>query len=180
MLKTLSVLTFFVCASLANDTIHKMTPKQLHVLQTVRDVAKCIPDKNGKTYENTVSAICITESSAGKNTIGDFNHKKSITKASLGAMQVRVATARHVSQYVPKLNWLNKLSDIQIASRLLGDTRLGAKIAAHYVVILHNTRGNQFNAISGYNGGMVNHKYYNKIMKNKDIVAQLVANGKLS
>jgi hypothetical protein len=157
-----------------------MTQKQLHVLQTVRDVAKNIHDKNGKTYENTVSAICITESSAGKNTIGDFNKKKSITKASLGAMQMRVSTARHVSQFVPSLKWINKLSDIQIASRLLGDTRLGAKIAAHYVVILHNTRPNQYNAISGYNGGMVNPTYYNKIMKNKEVVAQLVANGKLS
>lgn len=179
-MKILSFLVLFVCASLADNTIHQMSPKQLHVLQTVRDVAKNIPDKNGKTYENTVSAICITESSAGKNTIGDFHNKKSITKASLGPMQVRVATARHVSQYVKKLSWLNKLSDIQLAARLLGDTRLSAKVATHYVVLLHNTRGNSFNAVSGYNGGMVNHKYYDKIMKNKAVIAQLVSSGKLS
>ncbi len=179
-MKFISLTVLFVCASLADNTIHQMSPKQLHVLQTVRDVAKNIPDKNGKTYENTLSAICITESSAGKNTIGDFHNKKSITKASLGPMQVRVATARHVSQSVKKLSWLNKLSDIQLAARLLGDTRLSAKVATYYVVLLHNQRGNSFNAVSGYNGGMVNHRYYDKIMKNKELVAQLVSSGKLS
>jgi hypothetical protein len=177
MVKFISLLVLFVCASLADNT---MTKKQLHVLQTVRDVAKTIPDKHGKTYENTLSAICITESSAGKNTIGDFHNKKSITKASLGPMQVRVSTARHVSQNVKKLSWLNKLTDIQLAARLLGDTRLSAKVAAYYVVLLHNQRGNAFNAISGYNGGMVNHQYYNKIIKNQAVVAQLVSSGKLS
>lgn len=180
MMKSLSLLVLFVCASLADNTNHKMSDKQLHVLQTVRDVAKNIPDKNGNTYENTVSAICITESSAGKNTIGDFHKHKSITKASLGPMQVRVSTARHVSKSVKTLSWLNKLNDIQLAARLLGDTRLSAKVATYYVVLLHNQRKNPFNAVSGYNGGMINHTYYNKVMKNKEVVAQLVSSGKLS
>lgn len=180
MMKSLSLLVLFVCASLADNTKHYMTDKQLHVLQTVRDVAKSIPDKNGKTYENIVSAICITESSAGDHTIGDFHKQKSLTKASLGAMQMKVSTARHVSQYVKTLHWINKLNDMQLAARLLGDTKLGAKIAAHYVVLLHNSRGNSFNAISGYNGGMNNPKYYNKIMQNKEVVAHLVSSGKLS
>ncbi len=179
-MKILSFLVLFVCASLADNTSNQMSPKQLNVLQTVRDVAKSIPDKHGKTYENTLSAICITESSAGKNTIGDFHNKKSFTKASLGPMQVRVSTARHISQCVKDLSWLNKLNDTQLAARLLGDTRLSAKVAAHYVVLLHNQRGNAFNAVSGYNGGMVNHKYYDKVIKNEIVVAQLVAHGKLS
>ncbi|WP_295052915.1 transglycosylase SLT domain-containing protein [Sulfuricurvum sp.] len=157
-----------------------MTPKQLHVLQTVRDVARSIPDKNGKTYEDTVSAICLTESSAGKNTIGDFKHKKSFTKASLGAMQIQVATARHVSQNVKKLRWLNDLSDVQLAGRLLGDIRLSAKVATHYLVLLQNQRLDSFYAISGYNGGTINHTYYNRVMKNKDLVNHLVSSGKLS
>lgn len=179
-MKSLSLLVLFVCASLADNTNDTMSPKQLHVLQTVRNVAKNIPDKNGKTYENMVSAICLTESSAGKNTIGDFHNHRSITKASLGAMQIRVSTARHVSQNIKALNWLNNLSDIQLAARLLGDTQLSAKVATYYLVLLHNSRGNSFNAISGYNGGMVNHTYYNKIMYNSAVVAQLVSSGKLS
>ncbi|MFY9143397.1 transglycosylase SLT domain-containing protein [Sulfuricurvum sp.] len=157
-----------------------MTPKQLYVLQTVRDVAKSIPDKNGRTYENTVSAICLTESSAGKYVIGDYKHRKSFTKASLGAMQIQVATARHVSQNVKKLRWLNKLSDVQLAGRLLGDIKLSARIATHYVILLQEQRLDHFYAISGYNGGMVNHPYYNRVMKNMDLVNRLISSGKLS
>ncbi|MBD3798543.1 transglycosylase SLT domain-containing protein [Sulfuricurvum sp.] len=163
--------------SLYADT---MTPKQLHVLQTVRDVAKSIPDKNGKTYENTVSAICLTESSAGKNTIGDYKYKKSLTKASLGPMQIKVSTARHVSQNVKKLRWLNNLSDIQLAGRLLGDIKLSAQVATHYLILLQNQRKEHFYAISGYNGGMINRPYYNRVMKNMDVVNHLISLGKLS
>lgn len=175
-MKFLSLILLFALSLLADP----MTPKQLHVLQTVRDVAKSIPDKNGKTYENTLSAICLTESDAGEYTIGDFKHKKSFTKASLGAMQIRVATARHVSQNVKKLHWLNKLNDVQLAGRLLGDIRLSAQVAAHYIVLLQNQRQEHFYAISGYNGGTTNYTYYNRVMKNMDLVNHLISAGKLS
>lgn len=170
-------LIVLIFLSLAADP---MTPKQLHVLQTVRDVAKAIPDKNGRTYENTLTAICLTESSAGKNTIGDYKNKKSFTKASLGPMQIKVATARHVSQNVKKLRWLNKLNDVQLAGRLLGDIKLSAQVATHYLVLLQNQRQEHFYAISGYNGGMINRPYYNRVMKNLDVVNYLVTSGKLS
>jgi hypothetical protein len=175
-LRFLSLMLLFALSLLADS----MTPKQLHVLQTVRDVAKSIPDKNGKTYENTLSAICITESSAGKNTIGDFKHKKSFTKASLGPMQIQVATARHVSQNVKKLRWLNTLSDVQLAGRLLGDIKLSAQVATHYLVLLQNKRLDHFYAISGYNGGTTNRPYYNRVMKNMELVNHLLSSGKLS
>ena len=175
-LKIISLFILFALTLLAD----KISPKQLQVLQTVRDVAKSIPDKNGKTYENTLSAICLTESSAGKNTIGDFKHKKSFTKASLGPMQIQVATARHVSQNVKKLRWLNNLSDVQLAARLLGDIKLSAQIATHYLVLLQNQRQEHFYAISGYNGGFTNRPYYNRVMKNMEVVERLISSGKLS
>ncbi len=179
-MKFISLIILLTLSLFANNTSNKMSSKQLHVLQTVRDIAKSIPDKHGTTYENTVSAICITESDAGDNLVGDYHHKKSITKASLGAMQIRVQTARHVSQYVKKLNWISKLSDIQIAARLLGDIRLSARIATHYIVLLHEQRSNSFHAVSGYNGGMNNHPYYNRVVKNMAIVDRLISAGKLS
>ena len=179
-MRFLSLITLLTLSLFGSDVINKMTPKQLYVLQTVRDIAKSIPDKNGKTYENTLSAICLTESSAGKNIIGDFRNKKSITKASLGPMQIQVATARHVSKSVKKLAWLNDLSDVQLAGRLLGDIKLSAKIAAHYLILLQNDRQNHFYAISGYNGGLVNHPYYNRVMKNMDLVNRLILSGKIS
>lgn len=175
-MRFLSLILLFAL-SLFADAI---TPKQLHVLQTVRDVAKSIPDKNGNTYENTLSAICLTESSAGKYVIGDFKHKKSFTKASLGPMQIQVATARHVSKNVKKLRWLNKLSDVQLAGRLLGDIKLSAKIATHYLVLLQNQRLDHFYAISGYNGGTINRPYYNRVMKNMGLINHLITSGKLS
>jgi hypothetical protein len=175
-LRFLSLILLFALSLLADS----ITPKQLHVLQTVRDVAKSIPDKNGNTYENTLSAICLTESSAGKYVIGDFKHKKSFTKASLGPMQIQVATARHVSNNVKKLRWLNKLSDVQLAGRLLGDIRLSAKIATHYLVLLQNQRLDHFYAISGYNGGTTNRPYYNRVMKNMGLINHLISSGKLS
>ena len=179
-MKFLLLIAAMTLSLLGSDIIHKMTPKQLHVLQTVRDVAKSIPDKNGKTYENDLSAICLTESSAGNHIIGDYRHKKSFTKASLGAMQIQVATARHVSQNVKKLHWLNSLSDVQLAGRLLGDIKLSAKIATYYVILLHEKRVDHFYAISGYNGGLTNRPYYERVMKNKGIVTRLVSSGKLS
>lgn len=179
-MKFISLIILLTLGLFANTTSNKMSSKQLHVLQTVRNIAKSIPDKHGTTYENTVSAICLTESDAGDNIVGDYHHKKSITKASLGAMQIRVNTARHVSQYVKNLEWINKLSDIQIAARLLGDIQLSAKIATHYIVLLHEQRSNSFHAVSGYNGGMNNHPYYNRVMKNMAVVDRLVSAGKLS
>lgn len=181
-----SILKFYLLPVLlslslwSDDTVHKMTPKQIHVLQTVRDVAKTIPDKHGNTYENTLSAICLTESSAGKNNIGDFRHKKSFTKASLGPMQIQVATARHVSNSVKRLRWLNDLSDVQLAARLLGDIKLSARIATYYVILLHEQRSNPFHAVSGYNGGSVNRPYYARVMKNMELVNHLVSTGKLT
>lgn len=179
-MRILLLLTFFAFSLFGENATHKMSSKQLYVLQTVRDVAKSIPDKHGNTYENTMSAICLTESSAGKNTIGDFKHKKSFTKASLGPMQIQVATARHVSQNVKKLRWLNSLSDVQLAGRLLGDIKLSASIATHYVVLLHEKRVNPFYAVSGYNGGVTNRPYYQRVMKNMDLVNHLISSGKLS
>lgn len=175
-MRFLSIILLLTLSLFGDD----MTPKQLQVLQTVRDVAKTIPDKNGNTYENTVSAICLTESSAGKNTIGDFRHKKSFTKASLGPMQIQVATARHVAQNVKSLHWVNDLSDVQLAGRLLGDVKLSARIATYYVILLQAQWNDHFNAISGYNGGSINHPYYARVMKNMDIVNHLVSSGKLS
>jgi hypothetical protein len=95
-------------------------------------------------------------------------------------MQIQVATARHVSQSVQNLRWLNNLNDVQLAGRLLGDVKLSARIATYYVILLHSQRNDQFNAISGYNGGSINRPYYARVMKNMDIVNHLVSTGKLS
>jgi hypothetical protein len=160
-------------------SLSAVTNDQIRVLQQVRDIARTIPDSTGETYENTLSAICLTESSAGKNLIGDFKTDVIITKASLGVLQIQVATARYVSKRVPSLAWLLKLDDAKIANKLLTDIELSARIAAHYLVILKERRGHYFNTVSGYNGGMSNRPYFNRVMKNMELVKKLVENGRL-
>jgi hypothetical protein len=162
---------------LASVALFGVSAQQLTVLQTIRDVARSVPDQRGVTYENTLSAICLTESSAGKNLIGDFKSGVIITKASLGALQIQVATARFIARRVDALAWINKLTDAQIANKLLSDVELSARIAAHYLVLLRNSRGNYLQAVSGYNGGMTNLPYYNRVMKNMELVKKLVKNG---
>jgi hypothetical protein len=72
------------------------------------------------------------------------------------------------------------LTDVQLAGRLLGDVKLSAQIATHYVILLQKNRNDHFNAISGYNGGSINRPYYARVMKNMTIVNQLISSGKLS
>ncbi|MBU0631455.1 transglycosylase SLT domain-containing protein, partial [bacterium] len=161
-------------------SLFAISDEQLNTLQIVRDVARTVPADNGETYEDTLSAICLTESSAGKNLIGDFKKNVVLTKASLGVMQVQVATARYVAQRVENLSWVLSLSNAQIANRLLTDIEFSARIAAHYFVILKNTRETYLHSVSGYNGGMTNMPYYSRVMKNLMIINKLKENKKLS
>lgn len=159
--------------------VFALTPEQLKTLQTVRDVARTIPDYKGETYENTLAAICLTESSAGKNIIGDFKKGIVITRASLGSMQIQVATARYIAKRVKDLKWINSLSDAQIANKLLTDVKTSAQVSAYYLTILRKSRKHYFNMVSGYNGGMSNNPYYKRVMKNMKILNKYVKNGQL-
>ena len=154
-----------------------ISEKQLETLQIVRDVARTISDNSGETYENTLSAICITESSAGVHLLGDVKEGTDITKASLGAMQIQLRTAKHIAKLTPSLNYLLKLSDEKLATLLLTDVRTSTKIAAHLLVRLKHSRKHYFNMVSGYNGGYSNAPYYARVKKNLELVYKLVKKG---
>ncbi len=173
------LIRLFLLISLVSFQLFALSSEQLKVLQTIRDVARTIPDYTGETYENTLAAICLTESSAGKNIIGDFKKGIVITKASLGSMQIQVATARYIAKRVKDLAWINKLSDAQIANKLLTDIKISAQISAYYLTILKKSRKHYFNVISGYNGGMSNSPYYKRVMKNMTLLKEYVKDGKL-
>lgn len=153
---------------------------QLSILQSVRDAARSIPDYQGITYENTLSAICLTESSAGVHILGDATKGKSITHASLGAMQIQVETARYVAKLTPSLRYLLRYSDQRIATILLTDITTSVKIAAHYLVRLKKSRKKFYYMVSGYNGGWRNKPYYSRVMKNYRTVSMLVKKGYLN
>ncbi|MDF1882182.1 transglycosylase SLT domain-containing protein [Sulfurimonas sp. MAG313] len=173
------MIRLFLLILLLTLQLFALSPEQLKVLQTVRDVARTIPDYRGETYENTLAAICLTESSAGKNIIGDFKKGIIITKASLGSMQIQVATARYIAKRIKALTWINTLSDAEIANKLLTDVKTSAQISAYYLTILKKSRKHYFNMISGYNGGMSNNPYYQRVMKNMKFLNKYVKNGKL-
>ncbi|WP_373070439.1 transglycosylase SLT domain-containing protein [Sulfurimonas sp.] len=151
-----------------------ISQKQLETLQTVRDIAKTISDNTGETYENTLSAICLTESSGGVHILGDVKKGTDITKASLGAMQIQLRTAKHIAKLTPSLSHLLKLSDKKLASLLLTDVKTSTKIAAHLLVRLKHSRKKYFNMVSGYNGGYSNAPYYARVKKNLSLVYKLV------
>lgn len=151
-----------------------VSKKQLETLQIVRDVAKTISDNSGMTYENTLSAICLTESSAGVHLLGDLNKGNDITKASLGVLQIQLATAKHIAKLTPSLRHLLKLSDRKLVTLLLTDVETSTKIAAHMLVRLKHSRKKYFNMVSGYNGGFSNAPYYKRVKKNLSLVYKLV------
>ena len=167
------MLTFFL-------SLHAITDEQIATLQKIRDVAKTLPDRYGETYENTLSAICLTESSAGVHIVGDHRKGHALAKASLGAMQIRLSTARYIAKKTPSLKWILKYSDGHLANMLLTNVDLSAKIAAHYIIMLKHARKDYLKVVSGYNGGFVNFTYYNRVMKNMRLVRSLVKKGMLT
>jgi hypothetical protein len=173
-MKSMLILFISTVGLFANMTLSKITQKQLSVLQKVRDVAKSIPDNHGHTHEDILSAICLIESEAGL-------HKGNLNSSSLGVMQINLSTARRLEDKIEKLQTLERFTDAQLARKLLRDTTLSAKVASCYLAYLYNERGGStFHAISGYNGGMRNSRYYHKVLKTKKLVEQLVAIGKLT
>ena len=165
---------------LITSSLFALSQKQIDTLQAVRDVAKTIPDKKGETFENTLSAICLTESSGGINMIGDFKKGTSITKASLGAMQIQTRTARFMARTYKDLNWINKMSDFKIVNKLIGDIKFSATIAAYYMKWVSDYRKTYYSAVSGYNGGLSNWKYYKKVKKNMITIKKYVRKGILN
>ncbi len=144
----------------------KLSEEQVKNLNIVREVALKYKDDKGETFPNTIAAICMAESSGGLNLMGDPTQEKGKFYSSLGAMQIRVPTARYISSVFPKkLKEIHAMTDRSLREKLLKDVRFSAKIATLYIIHLSNTRKSYFKTISGYNGGTRNHKYYNRVMK---------------
>ncbi len=140
--------------------------KQKLILKTVKNVASHYPDNKGQTFEDTAMAICMTETSGGKLNFGDAQLlKKGIKKASYGIMQVRLGTARFVAK-VFKLRSVQSMSDLQLIKKMMHNNLFNAKIGVLYIVWCSNHSKSYFETVSRYNGGRVNHPYYNRVQKN--------------
>jgi hypothetical protein len=117
--------------------------------------------KESKKYSNyptTISAICLTESSLGKNR---YNKE-----GSLGLMQMQVDTAIDVIRWYPKmLGWMKDLKNYQIASFLLNDDELSIEIAT-LLFEFHRKRAGYQNAIVKYNGWWEVNRYGRAVFDN--------------
>jgi len=159
-IKFLLLVLLLVCQVQALDF------KQKLILKTVKNVASHYPDKKGRTFEDTAMAICLTETSGGKLNFGDAQLlKKGIKKASYGIMQVRLDTARFVAKEF-KLFDIQNMSDLQLIQKMMHNNLFNAKIGVLYIVWCSNHSKSYFETVSRYNGGRVNHPYYNRVQKN--------------
>jgi len=163
-IKFLILLMLFITYS------HGLNFKQKLILKTVKNVALNYPDKKGRTYEHTAMAICMTETSGGKVNFGDKQLlKRGIKKGSYGIMQVRLATARLVAKSF-KLRNIQNMSDLTLIQNMMHNNLFNAKIGVLYLVWCSNHSKSYFETVSRYNGGKVNHKYYNKVQKNLNLL----------
>jgi len=143
---------------------------QIKTLKLVREIALQYPNNLGETFENTATAICLTETSAGMFKVGDLGKYPNIFNASLGIMQVRLQTAKFLAK---TLEWKEvlEMSDAKLVNKLLGDDKFNATVAIRFLVWLNDYTGhNYFRTVSRYNGGNYNHPYYKRVMKNNDLI----------
>jgi hypothetical protein len=165
-LRSMLILGLFINIAFADV----FSPKQLETLKMVREVALMYPNSKGETFESTAMAICLTETSAGIFKVGDIGKDPNIFNASLGIMQVRLETAKFIAE---KLEWkeVQALSDVKLVNKLLGDDRFNATVAVRFIVWLNNyTNQHYFRTVSRYNGGNYNHTYYQRVMRNMELI----------
>ncbi|MDX1809987.1 MAG: hypothetical protein R3331_10640 [Sulfurospirillaceae bacterium] len=158
--------------STSNLVASKLSLQQIETLKIVKDIAKQYPNKSGETFEYTAMAICLSETSAGVFKIGDIGKDPNIFKASLGIMQVRLETARFISEKL-NLTEIQNMSDVVLVNRLLSDDKFNIYVAVQYLVWLNDFTKNYFRTVSRYNGGNYNHPYYNKVIRNMRIIQSI-------
>ncbi len=142
-----------------------LSMRQILILHTIKNIALQYPNKHGETFEKTAMAICLVETSGGKANFGDKQLlKKNMKDASYGIMQVRLQTARFVAKAF-NLKSINQMSDIEIITNMMQNNNFSAKMGILYLVWLSDHSKSYFEMVSRYNGGKVNHPYYNKVQK---------------
>lgn len=91
------LLTLILSSLMSRELICGLDNRQINLLQNVYQVANKYKAMDGHVFNDTVVAIYLTESDAGKNIIGDknklFTGRVSLLDASLGPGQVRLITA---------------------------------------------------------------------------------------
>jgi len=161
-----------------------LSAEQEQVIKESYNIGKQIKAKDGMTFEWALTAIGMTESSSGRNIIGDEHHSKKLKKASLGVYQVRFDTAKEIIKKDKRMNryysfLLLKKNENRLVTLLLTNSKFSGMLAASYLKMNYNAALKKklakpyFHAISRYNGGNKNYAYYDRVMKNMKLIKRL-------
>ena len=132
---------------------------QLKVLQDVYKIASKFKAKDGHIFNDTMSAIVLTETSAGKYLIGDnyYPNKKEkyFLLKSLGVGQVKLETAILMIKKYPKIfkkyNYLNHKDPFAFKKYVsyLENIRYFQNILSRYIKKIHKTKRDKKNGCFG-------------------------------
>jgi len=161
------------------SSLFGISGSQSKVIKDSFNIGKQIRAKDGMTFGYTLASIALTESSAGKNIIGDMMTKH-LRDGSLGTYQIRLVTAREI---IKKDKYCNEhfkhllKNEKRLLTMLLTSNDFGAILAGTYLKMSYNNalrvqkdNGPYFHAVSRYNGGSNNHKYVQRVRKNMKII----------
>jgi hypothetical protein len=165
--------------------LHALSDNQSKNLRTAFKLGKQIHASNGFTFEKTLCAIMLQESSAGIQIIGDKyknGRLKNLYHSSLGVFQIKLSTARYVikkSKYLRK-HFVHLLKDDKmLVNLLLTSTEFSTIVAANYLIMNYEIalkRGYEnpyHSAISRYNGGWINSTYKSNIFERMEYIKKL-------
>jgi len=97
MLRMLIVILAIISVLMSSEYTCGLDKMQLRLIREIYDISKRYKAIDGHVFNDTVVAIYLTESDAGKNVIGDknklFTGRLSLLDASLGPGQIRLITA---------------------------------------------------------------------------------------
>ena len=153
MLATIAFWAIIVWAVVSVMTVraNAVSYDQLTMLSKVKHEAK----KYTK-YPSTIAAMCMVESSAGRDKFGDMDK-------SLGIMQIRVETVRWLSTIYDRFSHVQNMTDDEIEYQLIHNYKFSVSVASCYINHYISHGWSHKRAVMIYNGGVENYTYYNKV-----------------
>ena len=157
----------------------RLTEQDLTNLQHIQEIALQYPTDDNTTFEHTLLAIFLTETTLGRSSEKQMNQKSGHNR-SVGYFQIKPKSAKEI---ITKQN-LTQYQDLtlqQIKQKLITDFDFQVTIATNHLVYHYNRALQEFThlnptraAISKYNGGWHNPNYINRVRQNQIIITYLI------
>lgn len=164
----------FILSILLSQLMYaELSDTQRSIASQVYAVAKLFRASDGMTFEKALTSIAFRESSFRINKRGDLHMGIALRDSSLGIMQLRVTTAKHIIETTPllKKEFKHLLSNEKtLIKMLLSNVEFSVMLSGYYMLQNYETalkRGlynPYYSAISRHNGGWSNKVYYKKVI----------------